>query len=317
MPLTISSPTFSLTVAPERGGDIIQIIDGDSGIPLLSVSPTADVTTPSAVASDSMSRWLTGYPGGWQFLTPNAGPEREHDGVRQGYHGESALSVWNVLESTAGAALLAARLSTAPLELTRLIEVTDEITVTDTITNLSADPVTVRMVQHPAFGSPFLDDRSYLVTDASTMIADADAPGTLAAADAHGLPTELLAPGPVVGSIRLPGPGARQSLFAALTGFPDAHPSVFFASPSHGFGVELSWPRSSYPIAWLWIEANGLAGWPWFRRMFAIAVEPANILPGEGTASNASPRGGDGTGIPGHGVQTSTVRLRRRSLPTD
>ncbi|TAM70761.1 MAG: DUF4432 family protein [Microbacteriaceae bacterium] len=314
MPLKINSPTFSVTITPERGGDIVQIVDLESDVPLLSVSPTASVTSPASVANDSMTRWLTGYPGGWQFLTPNAGPDRDHDGVRQGYHGESALSVWTVQDSSPSSAVLSARLVTAPLELTRYIEVTEEIAVTDTVRNLSPDPVSVRMVQHPAFGSPFLDKRSYLMTDAGTMISDAEAPGNMVAANVHGAPSDLLPAGPTPASFQLPGVGARRSLFAALTDFPDEQPSVFFASPTRGFGVEMSWRRSSYPMAWLWVEANGIQGWPWFRRMFAVAVEPANVLPGEGVATNGMPRGGNGTTIDGGDAHISTVRLRRRPL---
>ena len=45
----------------------------------------------------SMAGWLRGYPGGWQLLVPNAGPEREHDGARQGFHGEASIATWDLL----------------------------------------------------------------------------------------------------------------------------------------------------------------------------------------------------------------------------
>lgn len=315
MTITLSSSMFEVAVAPERGGDLVQIVDRATGIPTLSVSPTADTTTPTALAGDSMARWLNGYPGGWQFLTPNAGHEREHDGILQGYHGESALSSWTVLAASESSLELGARLITAPFELHRRIVVDDAgLAVTDTVRNLSEDPVSARMLQHPAFGAPFLDEHSYLVTDARTLIADAEAPGTLAEADASGSPRTVLAPGPVASSVALPGPGSRQSLFAALTDFPESEPAVVFASPTHGFGMELSWQREHYPMAWLWIEANAGSGWPWFRRMYAIAVEPGNILPGVGETSIGIPRGGEGTTIPGLGSVTSVVRLRRVAL---
>lgn len=315
MPITLTSAMFEVTVTPERGADIVQIVDRATGIPTLSVSPTADTTTPATLGADSMTQWTTGYPGGWQICTPNAGPERMHDGVLQGYHGESGLSVWRVLASDDSSAELLARLITAPLELHRRIEVTDEgLTVVDTVRNLSDDDVSARVLQHPAFGTPFLDEHSYLVTDAGTVLTDANAPGTLAGPDTAGRPDEVLPAGPVPNSVAIPAPGSGEALFAALTTFPGAEPSVRFASPTHGFAMELSWQRDAYPIAWLWMEANSGAGWPWFRRMYAMAVEPGNILPGDGESGSGLRRGGDGTVIPGGGEFTSTVRMRRVPL---
>ncbi|UNK70449.1 DUF4432 family protein [Microbacterium sp. H1-D42] len=318
MTLTLTSTMFEVTVTPERGGDIVQIVDLTTGIPTLSVSPTADTTTTSAAAfgGDSATQWTTGYPGGWQFLTPNAGPERVHDGVLQGYHGESALSTWEVLRADSSTAELTARLVTAPFALHRRIEVTgDGLTVTDTVRNLSPDDVSARMLHHPAFGRPFLDEHSYLVTDADTLLTDANAPGTLAGADVSGRPDSVLTPGPVPGSVALPGPGSRQALFGGLTDFASPEVAVQFASPTHGFAMELSWQREAYPMAWLWFEANAGTGFPWFRRMYAMAVEPGNVLPGEGTSASGLVRGGDGTVVPGGGEFVSTVRVRRLALP--
>lgn len=315
MPITLSSSMFEVTITPERGADIVQIVDCATGIPTLSVSPTADATTPSAFGADSMTQWITGYPGGWQFCTPNAGPERLHDGVLQGYHGESALSSWEVLASNDSTAELVARLITAPLELNRRIDVTDGgLTVVDTVRNLSEDAVSARLLQHPAFGTPFLDEFSYLVTDAGILLTDGTAPGTLTGADVSGRPDELLSAGPVPNSVMLPGPGSRQALFGALAGFPVVDPSVLFASPTHGFGMELSWRREDYPVAWLWMEANAGSGWPWFRRMYAMAVEPGNTLPGEDASTSELTRGGNGTVLTGGGRFVSTVRMRRVAL---
>ncbi|OYO00004.1 hypothetical protein CGZ95_10290 [Enemella evansiae] len=315
MPITLRSPALEVTIVPERGADIVQVTDLATGIPTLAVSPTGTVTTGPDAATDSMTRWLTGYPGGWQLLVPNAGAERVHDGVRQGYHGESALSAWETIETEIDRAVFEARLITAPLELHRLVQVDgDGLIVTDTVRNLADVPVSTRILQHPAFGAPFLDEHSFLRTDAATLIADAVAPGTLATPDACAAPSTLLAPGPLPSSVALPGPGAGSSLFAALTDFPDSDPSVLFASPTHGFGMRLSWSREQYPSAWFWIEANAGTDWPWFQRLYAVAVEPANVLPGEGTAPTGAARGGVGTVLGPREELTSTVRLDRIAL---
>ena len=72
--------------------------------------------------------------------------------------------------------------------------------------------------------------------------------------------------------------------------------------------MRLEWDGSILPHAWFWIEANAGSGWPWFRRLYAIAVEPANVLPGEG-GTRAHPRGGTGTRIAAGESITLTTSL--------
>ncbi|KRC59259.1 hypothetical protein ASE14_15975 [Agromyces sp. Root81] len=313
MAITLTNDALEVRVAPERGADIVQLIDRTTGTPVLAESPTGRVTSTGPFTGDSMANWLNGYPGGWQLLAPNAGPEREHDGVRQGFHGEAALARWTVLERDAASCELETSLLTAPLHLHRKVALDGaELSVVDTITNLSPDPTSTRLVQHPAFGSPFLDGDSFLVASAHTLLTDADAPGTLAPADASGPPDSLIAAGPMPRSIRLPAPGSGASLFAALTDFES--PEATFYSPNRGFGIRVAWDARVFPHAWLWMEANAGSGWPWFRRLYAIAVEPANVLPGAG-AVDGRLRGTSGVEIlPGEHITTSTT-LTRLALP--
>ncbi|GAA1985762.1 DUF4432 family protein [Microbacterium pumilum] len=313
MPITLTSDALEATITPERGADIVQVVDLATGTPLLAESPTGRVNAGSVPATDSMARWLHGYPGGWQLLVPNAGPEREHGGARQGYHGKASLAVWDVIAQDAASCELETHLMTAPLRIRRSVTVTgDALTVTDVLSNLSPDPVQTRIVQHPAFGTPFLDDESYVLTSAATIVTDAAAPGTLADADVTGRPDEVLPRGPVPGSIRLPGPGSASSLFAALTDF--AAPEATFCSPARGFAVRLAWDLTVLPHAWMWIEANASTGWPWFRRLYAVAIEPANVIPGEGDAVRRR-RGGPGTEIAGGESLTLTTSIQRLALP--
>jgi hypothetical protein len=309
MTIRLSGDVFDLEVAPERGADIVQVTDRATGVPLLAESPTRHVGRAPAGA-DSMAVWIAGYPGGWQLLVPNAGPARTHDGVRQGFHGEAALAAWTVLARTSTSCELETWLATAPLHLHRSITTdADGLAVTDTFRNVSPDPVQVRIAQHPAFGAPFLDEHSVVTVAAATLVADADAPGSLASAGAVGPLGTVL--GARVGErgIRLPGPGSRESLFAALTDLAEA--AAEFHSPIHGFGVRLSWDGAAYPHAWFWIEANAGEGWPWFRQLYAIAVEPSNVLPGEGETSDGRLRGGPGVVLEPGEPLTTTTRLTR------
>ncbi len=315
MAITLTSDALEVTITPERGADIVQVVDRATATPLFAESPMGRVRAGTAPPMDSMAGWLSGYPGGWQLLVPNAGPERVHDGSRQGFHGEAALATWAVVSEHATSCELETYLLTSPLRIRRSVTLeADSLTVVDSIENLSPDPAETRIVQHPAFGAPFLDDESYLLVEA-VVVTDAEAPGTLApGADIAARPADILPAGPVAGSIRLPGPGAGASLFAALTEF-DA-PEVTFCSPTRDLAVRLSWDGAVLPYAWFWIEANAGSGWPWFRRLYAVAVEPANVLPGE-DGRTAHRRGGTGTTIGAGESITLTTSLTRLALPRE
>ncbi|MCC2591840.1 DUF4432 family protein [Tessaracoccus sp. OS52] len=317
MAITLRSADLELQLTPERGADIVRLTDLATGVQTLAVSPTGDVTAAPFAAGGSIVQWLSGYPGGWQLLAPNAGPERTHDGVTQGYHGEASLARWAVEAHDESSATLSTALLTAPLRILRTVEVEGRrVIVTDVVTNLSPEPCSFRLAQHPAFGSPFLDHHSFVVTTARTLVTDAEAPGTLTAADAVGRPSELLPSGPIPDSIALPGPGSGSSLFGALTDLTpergeEGLTSATFHSPTHGFGLRLTWDPLVYPHAWFWIEANSGSGWPWFKRLYAAAVEPCNVLPGEGSTSDGRPRGGPGTTLAAGARLTSVVVIER------
>lgn len=314
MAIALRSAQLEAVITPERGADVRQLTDRASGTPVLAVSPTAAANVPRLPSSPSMVAGLNGYPGGWQLMAPNAGPEREYRGVLLGFHGESCLAEWTVLQERGDQCRLEAHLVTAPLHLVRDITLDGpELRITDTVTNLSPDPYSTRLLQHPALGAPFLDEHSYLVTSAATMITDADAPGTLTGADEVAAPGDLVAPGPVPGSLALPGPGSRDALFATLADF--ENPEATFYSPTRGFGMRLRWDADVLPYAWFWVEANATTDWPWFRRMFAIAVEPANVVAGAPGVAGRFQRAGTGTEIAGGGSLSLTTTLTRVALP--
>jgi hypothetical protein len=321
MTVSISSTELIITFTPERGADIVSVIDRKTGIEVLAQSPTGRVSSGKRSFTDSMTNWIDGYPGGWQLLIPNAGPERDHDGVLQGYHGEASLARWELQEIATSTAVLETYLLTVPFRLNRIITVEGgTLLVTDTVTNLSPGEVSFRFVQHPALGHPFLHEHSYLVTEARTVISDARLPGNLSGANVSGEPSTVLAEGPVKGSIALPGPGTGVSFFGALTNFDTSDndgnlTQAVFYSPTQGFGISLEWDASALPHAWLWIEANSVGGWPWFQRMYSLAVEPSNVFPGDGMGPHDTPRGGPGTLIGGGQSFSTQTRMSRVPLP--
>lgn len=315
MTIRLSTETIEVHVAPERGADIVRFIHRPSGINIFSESPTGDVTNTTSAWGDSMTHWINGYPGGWQILLPNAGPERHWEGVSQGFHGEASLASWTIQEQSAQHCELETSLLTAPLRVHRTVTVIESrLTVTDQITNLAPQPTTFRLCQHPAFGPQFLDDASYLVTTAGRFIADAENPGSMALRNATGAPAQVLPTGPFPHTVSLPGPGSGNSLFGALTEFvpvgeENQNTSVAFVSPTRNLAATISWDASVFPYTWFWIEANAMPTWPWFQRLYSVAVEPANTLPGSGPGPDHYERGGPGTTLDAGKTLSSVVSI--------
>lgn len=318
--IRLRNELIEVFVSPKRGADITHLKDLRSKIQVFAESPTRLVTNTSAGCANSMSNWISGYPGGWQILIPNAGPEREWKGVTQGFHGEASLARWNVLDRSASSAVMETFLHTAPLRIHREVLLqASTLRVVDNITNLSPEETYFRFCQHPAFGSHFLDGDSFITTSAGRFLADAERPGTLISANSTGIPCEVLPNGLTSDAIGLPGPGSGENLFGAFTDFMssdefDPATTVSFVSPNKNLIANLSWNKDVFPHAWFWIEANAISEWPWFGRLFAVAVEPSNILPGEGPGPAGLTRGGPGIAVPSGATMTSEVTIELLQL---
>lgn len=308
----LRSDELEIVLVPGKGADIYSIIDRASGIDVLFKTPWGwrdPRLLPSA--TDSQLDWLARYPGGWQQLMPNAGAARVVDSVTRGFHGEAAVVAWTVESASQTAASMAVNLMTAPLRLHRQISLDGpNLNITDTVHNLSPDPVEFMWVQHPAFGAPFADEHARIDTGARTFISDNAAPGTVLPADAvFDFPRATDITGTAVDLRVVPGEDEPREVFGALTDFEDTWFSI--TSPTAGFGVRLEWDPDAYPHAWFWQECHASKGFPWFRRAYAIAIEPANVLPGSGQIG----RWERGRSTPLAGGQSRVAQLRLRRIP--
>lgn len=203
--------------------------------------------------------------------------------------------------------MLETRLVTAPLHVHREVVLDGGVLrLTETVTNDAPDPRTVAWLHHPALGAPFLEEGCRLTTGARTVIADPEAPGTLLAAGSrHAWPIVHAVDGAEVDLRRVPGPGERREVFAALTDF--ASPFAAVVNPRRGLGVGLRWSADVFPHAWLWQEVHATTGFPWFRRAYVLAVEPSSVL--SGPPAGDEPWPGGGTVLEGGEACTAVLEL--------
>lgn len=282
--LRIRSDRLEVSMWPGKGADIVEIVDRASGVDFMFRSPWRG-RAHCLTASSSMERWIERYPGGWQLLLPNGGAECVEGGVTWGYHGEAAVVPWEVTASAPDHAELETHLFSVPVHVRREIMVEDRLLrVTETVTNESDVELEVMWSHHPAFGAPFLEGGCVLSAGCREVVADDLAPGTLVAGGSrHEWPFVTSVDGERVDLRIVPPPSEPRALLAYLRDFEEG----FFAicNPRLRLGIGFRWPLQIFDKAWLWQEVRSGQGWPWYRRAYVVAVEPASTVPGQGMAS--------------------------------
>lgn len=282
-PLRLTNDFLEVDLLPHKGADIFRFVDRRTGLDVLFKTPWGlrdPVTLPPRPSTKEA--WLERYGGGWQVLLPHGGDERVVDGVTRGYHGEAAILPWDVVNRSATSADLMLWTFTVPLQVHRHVELWGPVLrLHEAVTNFSSVPQTISWIHHPAFGPPFVDATCRLDTGAQTLIADAAAPGTVLAPDSiHQWPNAQTTDGAPLDLRRLPMADQPREIFGALTDF--ANPFFALTNRAIGFGIAMRWDPMVFPHAWFWQEVHSTPTFPWYRRAYAIAVEPSNVLPGEG-----------------------------------
>ncbi|WP_053202914.1 aldose 1-epimerase [Jiangella muralis] len=281
-PIVLSSTQIAVTIDPERGADIVSVVDVATEVDVMFRAPW-NAPGAGVAAVDSEARWLAGYRGGWQVLCPNAGSERQAHDTTWGFHGEAALVPWRVRERSESRVRLDVELFTAPLLLAREVAVEGRrLHLTETLTNLSTVELEVMWVHHPAFGPPLVGPGCVIRSGARTLISDERLPGTVLPAD------RILAWPPEVPIDTIESADPAREVNGCLTDFDEGWFSLF--NGQVGLGVEVRWDAETFPHAWIWQELHATSGFPWYRRADVIAIEPGTTIPGSGRISNR-PRG--------------------------
>jgi hypothetical protein len=287
----LASGALRAEIWPDKGCDIVSLVDLASGVDVLFKTPWRPSPQPAAASGDSLSHWMASYPGGWQVLLPNGGAACTENGVEWGFHGEAAVIPWWVEEAGPSHARFGVDLFRAPLAVERAVELRGSgLHLTETVTNTSPDPVEVMWSHHPAFGPPLLASGAVLDVPVSMVIADDEAPGTmLEPGTSHSWPKARTVDGDELDLSIVPGPDEPRAHLAYLTGFTDGHYTI--SNLDLDLAVRVSWPLEVFPHAWFWQEIHSGAGYPWYRRAYATAIEPCTTYPGQGLTAARSKGG--------------------------
>jgi hypothetical protein len=220
---------------------------------------------------------MEGYRGGWQMICPVAGPARVIHGAPVGFHGEAAISAWQVNNLETSSARMQLDLFSLPIRIEREISIDGNvIEITDVITNLSHVELEFDYSSHPAFGGALLDGEVTIETSAQKFHLDEEL------ASPHGSPGSTHAWPLINGEnrsvldlSRLPSPPTRLGVFGWLSDFGDKK-WYRVKNIDTNIALELEWESESLDFAWFWLEFNNNQGSPWFGNVRTFAIEPSS-----------------------------------------
>ncbi len=270
-------------VDPRGGADVLSVRDAAGREVLFHPHWPAE---PSDRGRDDQS-WVRGWRGGWTLLFPNAGPACLHKGRRHPYHGDAALSEWEVVDSTTDRlSLRYGDAGGATVERDHLIG-RDHLTIATAITNPTGRPVEFMAVEHLILGSAFVWEGAPVDLPAGPrrMLDACSAPGDWSS---------------------LPAPGTQR--FGAVL---DCGPGRAAARSRDGVQVALTWTGDHLSSLWYWLENGRNPASPWDRRTQCLGLEPASSASSDGLAE-ASRRGMTTVVGPGRSVTHSTTLIIER-----
>lgn len=288
----LENDLLAATVLIDKGADIYELIYKPRGIDVLWKSPWG-LRRPGGghpSAFTSAVAWIEAYEGGWQEIFPSGGGPCTYKGVELNFHGEASMLAWDheiVREADAVELRVSVRLARSPFRIERRMRVQagePVLSLRERITNDGGEAVDYMWGHHPALGQPFLGAACRIDTNAGTLIAD----------DAYEHPHSPLEPGrsyrwPAGGRgdrqvdlSAVPGPDAERATLAYFTDYQGEHAWFGVTNRELGFGVGMVWPKAVFPHAWFWQEMHASPGFPWYKGVYVMAIEPGTSYPGQG-----------------------------------
>ena len=324
--IVLENELLEVTVLADKGTDITEFLYKPTDTDFMFRSPLglrpAGLFVPTS--SPTFGAFGDRWQGGWPEIFPAGGPPSNYKGAEFGQHGEVATIPWEfqVVEDTPRrvAVRFWVRTYRTPflLEKTLWLESGKAVLgVDEKATNDGAEEMHLMWGHHPTFGPPFLDDRCRVDVPAQRLLS------------APGIPISRVSPG-----AELPWPIAPgkddQPVDLRQVAPPESHLNdmLFLTDLTEGWygitniekkvGFGMAWDPSLFKYVWYWLEARGSYGYPFYGKVYAMALEPwtshviwGASMPGLAAAVN------NGTAIKlgaGESLETSLVAVAYAGL---
>jgi len=233
------------------------------------------------------STFLDVYEGGWQELFPSIGAPSGYKGGNIGMHGEVCLSVWDYIVELNTQQEIRVKFWTRTLRTPYLLEKwmtlksgEPVLFIHERVTNAGGEDEQFMWGHHPAFGPIFLDESCELLIGTENSVYPKVIPYNkceLENGRTWNWPTAYDKNGNKLDLSRLRGPSDKRYIEYAVSGLECGRYEIYNHNYGVGFGME--WDIELFPYLWVWEPACGCAGYPWYGRDYACAIEPWSALP--------------------------------------
>jgi galactose mutarotase-like enzyme len=281
--LVLENDELRVTVLPEKGADIYELVDLATEIDVLFKGPWG-LQPPGAqpLEGSGDDEFLWNYEGGWQELFPSVNEACSHHGNRIPFHGEVASLPWDYDAVQGEGDEVAVRLWTrcrqTPFRLERIMRLrrgVPELTLEGTVVNESDQPACFVWGQHCVLGPPFLEPGCRLEVPARTIVTSPvlwePETARLAPRQREPWPHARLRSGGTVDLREVPGPEAESHDDLYVTDLEAGWLSVRKQDPDLTFRLE--WDPAVFGWVVLWQPYGGARTSP-LAGSYALGVEP-------------------------------------------
>lgn len=293
--LFLENELLRVGVLVDKGADIFQFLYKPTDTEFMLHTPHG--IQPPAVQSTASASWgsfLDYYEGGWQEILPNGGAACTYKGIEFGLHGEISTIPWQYRIDADTPVEVQVTLQVepfrTPLQLERrMILRTGEpvLIIEEALTNHGREPMDFMWGHHPALGAPFLSPSCRCDLPAGNLIlevfGDGDAGSRLSSRKQHRWPLATEDSGVSVDFSRPDPPGVDQEDLGYVIDLPEGWYAITNQQLAVGFAM--TWPLEVFPCLWVWRLFNRSAGYPWYGRVYTMALEPWCGYPSAGLAT--------------------------------
>jgi hypothetical protein len=274
--LTLENEALRVTVLPDKGADIVELVHLATGADPLFKAPWG-LQPPGSEPRDGWGGFdfLANYEGGWQELFPSVNEPATSGGETIPFHGEVATLPWEAHADREGTLRLSVRCLRTPFRLQRRMRLEGASLVLDeAVTNEGRERAYLVWGHHCVVGPPFLEAGCRLHVPARTVETVPEMwekTARLEPGQRSAWPLARLRGGGTVDLSVVPGPDARSHDDVYVTDLEAGWAVV--ENPRFGLSFRLDWDASLFRWLISWQPYGGAEAMP-LRGSYALGVEP-------------------------------------------
>lgn len=290
--VALENQLIKVVFAQDKGTDITELVYKSMDVDCMwhSFNELQNINH-IATKAPSNGNFLDSYAGGWQELFPTYGGAAMYQGGEIGVHGEACIYPWEceILEDTIECVKVKFSLRTVrtPFLLEKtvwLCENSAKLSMHQKVTNLGDVPLDFMWGHHPAFGWPFVDERTRLYLKGAPTVT---VPQWVTKQNNCPFAEETTGVWPVLkdkngNNMDMSRAYAHEDkiyMEYGLSGLQEGRYEL--VNEEMGLGVRMSWDVNLFRYLWIWGMYCGHESYPWYGRAYTMAVEPWSCMPGD------------------------------------